>query len=76
MSTKPLTKRQMEVLNFMKHYFMENDQLPTCQAIADRFGWASPNAAKTMQTALEVRGWIEKNAAGKYRFVRSGRVAS
>ena len=70
MSKKPLTRRQMEVLNFMHLYFMENDQLPGTEAIMDRFGFTSDNAVSDYRKVLVAKGWIEKNAAGKYRFVR------
>ena len=70
MSSKPLTKKQMEVLNFMHLYFRENDQLPPPDAIQKHFGWKSPNAVTCAREVLELKGWIERNAAGKYRFYR------
>jgi SOS-response transcriptional repressor LexA len=71
MSTKPLTKVQMQVLNFMHLYFHENDQLPPPDALQEYFGWKSPNAVTCAREALERKGWIERNAAGKYRFARN-----
>jgi SOS-response transcriptional repressor LexA len=71
MTTRPrITKKQQEVLNFMRAFFEEQDQLPPCHVIRDHFGWASDNAAYCFQIALEDRGLIEKNAVGKYRFAR------
>lgn len=76
MNTKPLTRRQMEVLNFMRLYFQENDQLPGTEAIMERFGFASDNAVSDFRKALVSKGYIEKNAAGKYRFVRVREAAT
>lgn len=76
MNNKPLTKRQMELLNFMHLYFQQNDQLPPPEAIKEYFGWKSNNAVTCARDVLEKRGWIEKNATGKYRFVRAGRVTA
>ena len=70
MNTNPLTKRQMEILNFMHRYFFENDQLPGTEAIMEEFGFASDNAVSDHRKALVSKGWIELNAAGKYRFVK------
>jgi len=69
-NSKPLTKKQMEVLNFMHLYFRDNDQLPPPDAIQARFGWKSPNAVTCARKALESKGWIELNEAGKFRFYR------
>jgi len=70
MNSKPLTKKQMAVLNFMHLYFRENDQLPSVNAMRCYFGWSSENSGTCFQSALEQKGWIERNAAGKYRFAR------
>lgn len=70
MSIKPLTKKQMDVLNFMHLYFLENDQLPPPDAIQSRFGWKSPNAVTCIRDVLAAKGIIEHNEAGKFRFTR------
>ena len=75
MNIKPLTKKQMAVLNFMHLYFRENDQLPPPDAIQNRFGWKSPNAVTCMRESLAAKGWIERNEAGKFRFARPKVVA-
>ena len=68
---KPLSEGQQKVFKFMCDYFDENDQLPSCEAIQVHFDWVSQNAALDYQKALEKKGWIERNAAGKYRFSRA-----
>jgi SOS-response transcriptional repressor LexA len=75
MSIRPLSKKQMELLSFMRFYFARNDQLPSAEAIRDHFGWSSPNAAHCAREVLERKGWIERNEAGKYRFSRNREAA-
>ena len=65
-----LTATQSQVWHFLIEYFDRNDQLPPYKAIAERFGWASHNAAVEMMQALESKGYIERNESGKYRFAR------
>ena len=67
---QPLTPAQQAVYDFMVDYFKANDQLPPPWALMDRFGRASSNTVQDFRTHLVYRGWIEKNAAGKYRFTR------
>jgi SOS-response transcriptional repressor LexA len=70
-----LTDIQQKVLDFMHTFHAANDQLPTMRALSDHFDWKSGNAAVEHCHALEVHGKLEKNAVGKYRFVRP-RVAA
>ena len=65
-----LMATQSKVLKYLREYFLRNDQLPSFKAIAERFGWASHTAAWQVLQALEVKGYIERNECGKYRFVR------
>jgi SOS-response transcriptional repressor LexA len=58
------------VLDFMREFFAENDMLPPCQAICYRFNWDSANTAGHHARALAKKGYLEKNAVGKYRFKR------
>jgi predicted transcriptional regulator of viral defense system len=44
--------------------------LPPQEVIAAKLGWASPNRSQEVMRILEERGWIERNAVGKYRFKR------
>lgn len=65
-----LTSRQEQVLAYMREFFTANDQLPPLHTIAKRFGWKSVNAAQSYASILEGKGYIERNAVGKYRFTR------
>ncbi|MEJ5148976.1 hypothetical protein [Comamonas sp. MYb396] len=71
-----LTNRQREVLDYMRCFLLENDQLPPMHAIAEHFGHRSPNSAQNHLNALERKGFIERNAVGKYRFVRDRVLAA
>jgi len=68
--TKPLTASQEAVLNYMRIFFEDNDQLPPIAAIKKHFGWSSNNAVATHCDALEAKGALERNAVGKFRFAR------
>lgn len=68
---RPPTTYPGEIESFMREYFARNDQLPGTKAIADRFGWASANAAQHHIVRMVKSGFIEKNEAGRYRFTRS-----
>lgn len=68
--TTNLTNCQREVLHFMRCFLLENDQLPPMHTIAEHFGHRSPNSAQNHLNALERKGFIERNAVGKFRFVR------
>lgn len=65
-----LTNKQREVLAYLYDFFNENDQLPPVRLICERFRYLSQNTATDHLKALQRKGHIEKNAVGKYRFVR------
>lgn len=65
-----LSEAQEQVYGFMVGYFEQNDQLPSLEAMCEKFGWSSVNAAADHQKVLERKGWIERNACGKFRFAR------
>ena len=71
-----LTSRQREVLAYMLQFLADNDQLPPMQFIAAHFGFRSPQAAQDHVTALERKGFIERNAVGKFKFVRDRVMAA
>lgn len=50
---KPLTKRQEEVLDWIKAFIASNGYSPTRQEIADGMGFASVNASEVHIKALE-----------------------
>ena len=71
---KPLSTRQAEAFAYMVQFFAENDQLPpVATAMSDHMGIYSNQAAEIC-TALEKKGWIERNAVGKYRFTQCSRA--
>lgn len=53
-----LTTRQSEVLEYIKRHLCEYQRMPTCEMIADHFGWASWNAAQTHINALRRKGYL------------------
>lgn len=71
---KTITSRQSELLHFCAEFFAENDQLPTAQAIAEHFGWKSANASFQMMEALHRKGYVTRNAIGRYKFTVKGRA--
>lgn len=54
----PFTKRQREVLEFLKEYFCVNQAHATSAEIANHFGFKSPNGAFVHLLALECQGCI------------------
>ena len=70
---KPLTKNQAAVLNYAWHFYLENDQLPSRQSIANYFGWRSANSAEEVLQVLFRRGLLVVNALGKFKFTALSR---
>lgn len=64
-----LTPIQIEMLDYMREYLQENDQLPPVVAVADRFEM-NPNGAQWHLAEMARKGALEKNAAGRWRFAR------
>jgi SOS-response transcriptional repressor LexA len=58
----------------MRAFLDANDQLPPMHAISAHFGWESANSAQTHVFALERRGYLERNAVGKWRLTDKGRA--
>ena len=63
------TKRQKAYLSAMREFFMENDQLPPVNSLAEIMG-VHPNAAQEALDRLARAGQIERNAVNKWRFAR------
>ena len=57
---KRLTKRQAEILGFIRDHVAEHGVAPTVREIADRFGLRSTNAVADHLRALERKGVIER----------------
>lgn len=68
-----LTQRQNEILTFLETFQREHGMMPTCQEIADAFGFSSPNAVSSHLELLEKKGVIER-LRGKARGLRLLRV--
>jgi repressor LexA len=57
---KGLTRRQEEILDFIVGGVREEGFPPTLKEIAERFGLASPNAARDHVLALERKGFLRR----------------
>lgn len=64
MTSRPLTQRQRQVLDYMRTFLFVNHEPPPVWKIAEDFGWASPNAADTILKRLERAGSIHRNEIG------------
>lgn len=71
---KSLSARQAEAFAFMVQFFAENDQLPPVATAMSTHMSIFPNHANEICIALEKKGWIERNAVGKYRFTQCSRA--
>ncbi len=58
----PLTKRQSQILGFIREYLQEHDYSPTLEEIGSHFGLASLNGVYKHLQALEERGFIRRLA--------------
>jgi repressor LexA len=67
---KELTKKQAEVLEFIKQRQQSGAPAPTLREIAAHFGFRSPRAAACHLEALQRKGALE-HQAGKARFWRA-----
>ena len=70
----PITKRQNQILGFIRDYLKERDYAPTLEEIADHFGLASLNGVYKHLQALEERGFIRRlaNQARSIQLLGSG----
>ena len=66
------TRRNLQVLGYMRDFFAQNDQLPPMAHIAAHFGWSSDQSALEHVESLMRHGLVERNACGKLRFSREG----
>jgi repressor LexA len=56
-----LTKRQKDVLNFVKEFMVSHGYPPTVREICDKLGLSSPATAHTHLSQLELKGYIKKS---------------
>lgn len=66
---KQLSTKHMEVLDYMRAFFADNDQLPPLASIAKHFGVCNSGASWYVDM-LKRHGMLEHNAVGKLRFAR------
>ncbi len=64
---KPLTKRQSDVLNFIKNCISKESLPPTIQNICHKFGFASTNGVSEILKVLELKGYIKRISKGAGR---------
>ena len=57
-----LTKRQSEVLNFIKEFMVSHGYPPTVREICNSLGLSSPATAHSHLSQLESKGYIKKNS--------------
>ena len=63
------TEKNLEVLAYMREFYLENDQLPPVAIIAKHFGMNTTGADWHAKALLRL-GMVERNAVGKLRFAR------
>ena len=68
------SKYQLKVLEYMREFFAENDQLPPYSSIAEQFGIGLTGAEWHVKALIRF-GRLELNVVGKLRFARTGVVA-
>ena len=64
-----LTDRQLEILDYIKHYLNTEGMPPTRAEIAEAFGFKSPNAVQDHLNALSAKGAI-RVLSGKSRGIQ------
>lgn len=57
---KSLTKKQRDVLEFMRGFNSERGYAPSIKEIGDHFGWSSPATVHQHLKALAAKGYIER----------------
>lgn len=57
---KTLTKKQNQVLEFIRKYTLENQKPPTIREICKKFNFNSTNSAHSILKALEKKGYIQR----------------
>ena len=58
--TKPLTKKQMRFLSFLKEHLQERGYPPTIREIMDGIGLSSTNIVKKYLDVLERKGYLKR----------------
>ncbi|HEX2882627.1 MAG TPA: hypothetical protein VHO25_24070 [Polyangiaceae bacterium] len=66
-TTRPLTKRQSEVLNKIASAIVLNGYPPTVRELADALGVASTNTVNDHLECLELKGFIRRDGSRERR---------
>ncbi|WP_430095196.1 MarR family transcriptional regulator [Paenibacillus cisolokensis] len=61
MNNKPLTRRQYEVLEFIKFFITQNGYSPTVREISEHMGYSSASTAFSIVERLAKKGHVRKN---------------
>lgn len=67
--TSSLSKRQSDILFFIKGFIQEHRISPSIQEICSHFGFASTNAVYEVLVILEKKGYISRGSKGKSRTI-------
>lgn len=70
LSCRKLNPEQQQVLDYIREFFIKNDQIPPASVISQHFGWKSPTSAQRHLEQLARLRRVEINDVGRLRFVR------
>lgn len=73
-TARPLTKRELKVVAYLKEHLAEEDRLPTTRELAAHFGWRSATSGVLLFKILVAKGVLEARGDKErkhYRFVRT-----
>jgi len=65
-----MTRKQLAVYQFCYEFFLKNDQIPTTRIIQKWLNQSSQTGPLMTLRRLCIKGWMERNEANRYRFVR------
>ena len=68
-TTRKLTRRQQQILDYVTTWIRERGYPPTVREIAESFGIKSPNGVHTHLRTLEKKGYLQRDR-GKSRGIR------
>ena len=68
-ASRQATKRQLEVLAWVRRYIDRHGYSPTMKEIAAGFGWSGPHPARCHLDLLEAKGYLTRQP-GKARTIR------
>lgn len=66
MKKMPLTPKQLNVLKFIKSFYIEHEYMPTYMEICESLNMRSTSSAFHYVTSLDKKGHIKRYKEGKY----------